>query len=372
MRKFIVAVLLLFPLSLRAEMGIVEIDKLSIRESPNGKLIGNVLFNTCVPILASFSNWVKIDKGWVNADFLRIENSTSFEVVGKVRRKIALIDEEVVADTAKGTVTIPPNSYVMLGTEKNGKIYGMYKGMEVSVNASDVKVKEGVFDLVVMKKDISLVDSRLSPKEISRLSVGTPAIALGDGLLASNFRFGYVNSLESERNSFNKYSVLSTVNNFIEVFNSAKASGALANRMGYYCKTLKVDENDLCYVNLGSGRIGIYIDLKHQFFDLHGKPFNDRKARLILRLSNEAFWQKLSKLLLSRIPEAAFIQINIERFSGEGFEKLGFVAVGKSEFKKGICEVDPKVFVKRVEMDIKDDIWFFAEDVYREMEDNEH
>ncbi len=371
--KKLLLVLLLFPMSLRAEVGIVKIDSLSVTDSPRGSKVGKVLFNQAVPVYARFSNWVKVDKGWIDADFLKVEEKEKFEFVGKVRRKLALVEDPIEAATSNGTINIPPNSYIMLGLEKEGKIFGMYKGLGVSVNASRVKVKEGVFDLVVFKEDVVLVNRESNPSErVLRLSLGTPAILIGDGLVASNFRFGFVKPVEPEAISLDKQSVIATLNNFIDVFNTAKASGALASRMGYYCKTEKLTEDDVNYVDLDSGRIGVYINLKYKFFDLNGKPLSDRKARLILKLGNEAFWQKVSKLILSKVPQASFVQINIERFSPEGYRKLGFIAVGRTQFKEGICELNPKEFMELVQHEINDDLWFFAEAVYREMENNEH
>ena len=359
--RFLILLILLSLSAARAEVGVVKVDSLRVFDLPDGKVVGGLKADDRFTVQAEFRNWVKFKDGWVKGDFLKLENFGDYEVVGKVRRSVALIGRETVAETSNGTVAIPPGSYVMLGVERNGKVYGIYRGFEVSINASSVDVRSGTFDLIVLKRDGTL---RCAGEDL-RLKVGTPLISLGNGVFISNFRFGRL-EFGSLKGKVNPSSVIDVVNNFIDVFNSAKSSSPLAERMGYYCRTLKLKGDDLRFADLGRGRVGVYVNLKHQFFDLHGKPFRERKSRLILKVANQSFWQKLIKLIFSKVPSASFVQVNVERFEDGSFRKLGFVALGRSDFNEGVCDGNLKVFLDRAEVGLDGDIWFFADEVYRE------
>jgi hypothetical protein len=161
--------------------------------------------------------------------------------------------------------------------------------------------------------------------------------------------------------------ILEEVNHLVDIFNSAKYSSPIAERLGYYVKLLPVEERDLELVPTGNG-YGLKVALRYQLFYRSGKPIKTRKTRLIFKKSNFEFWRKITEICFN-YGVSRFVELDIYRYNGEGFSKEGFVAASFNVYKLGYLTTT-KDFMENAESELSEDLWFFADEVYERLEND--
>ncbi|SMP04309.1 hypothetical protein SAMN06265339_0218 [Desulfurobacterium pacificum] len=366
MRLLMQLFLLLLPLSAVSQEFTVLTDATSLRTLPDREeIVGTLSKGYSQPLLAKFEFWAKGENGWVNLDFADYFQPL-FLKTGELTLKIFRVESGVTADTDNGTVYIPADSVIIVAKEGKDYVVGSFKGQGVKVSKSFGNEEEKTFDVSVLTSPVTLV-SDYGYESIS-LKAGIPLLIADDGEVLYNGAFWTVRRENDSESYFDKEQLISTLNHLIDIYNSAKFSSPIAERLGYYVKTMPLTDEDVSLINTASGR-GIIIRLKHRFFMNDGKPINDRKTRLILKKSNFDFWLKLAKSCFDNGINK-FVEIEVYRYDPdkEGYDKQGFVAVSYHLYKAGKYD-NYDDFLKYSDSDLNDDLWFFADEVYERIED---
>ncbi|WP_456395988.1 hypothetical protein [Desulfurobacterium sp.] len=356
-----------------ADSATVMIDSLSIRNKPDGKIVETIDKNSVSPIFNYYNNWARNDKGWIDTDFTRItETSPNILFTETIKGKFLLINKDTEGTTKTGNITLDAGKvYPVIFIKDNIAVIQTERGI-TAVPRKFTTVFNGAFPAGITLKNASLINPGTG-KEITFLKKGTFCIKLKDNFFLIN---GYAGNIVPVSTLSNAYlpisSVLKKLNMVIDTFNSARVSSAITERLGYFPKVLPLTEDDIKTVTLENGKKGVFINIKYLFYDLDGSEIKDRKTRLILKKGNEVFWQKLAKEVFKSASNIKFIQLNIFRFNGNGsFEKKGFIAVGVTDYKNGICDASPEQFMERTESELSEDLWFFANEVYERVENGD-
>jgi hypothetical protein len=156
--------------------------------------------------------------------------------------------------------------------------------------------------------------------------------------------------------------IVEKMNRLIDEFNSAKKTSAIAERFGYFVKTLPVKMSDLKLVELSDG-FGLRMNLKYITVLKSGRIVETRRTRLILKRSNFELWRRLSEVAFSSGINK-FVEISVLRYAPKrGFENMGFIAEGYSFFREGLLN-DIDGFMDASEYEFSEDLWFFEEEIY--------
>ena len=360
MKKLLIALLVLLPAISNAQEFKVVSSAVSIRQLPMGKL-EKTLDNGEIGSLENiYSFWGKTDNGWVNLDYTSF-NFPTFTETGKLPLKFILLTSPRNIDN----LNLDENDVIYVAREKGGRAACIFRNKIFVIPVSNFNVESTTFSIVVVNRKVTLSDGINSVE----LKPGTALLKGNGGFVFQNH---FYNSLEPEENftaDVDTDSILKEVNRLIDIFNSAKLSSPLADRLGYYVKTLSVRDSDLKLVKTEDGGVGITINLRYKFFLKDGKPITGRKTRLFLKKSNYEFWRRLTEeLFKSGINK--FVDIQIYRFNGENtFENCGFVDSSYHLYKSGKLE-NWKDFLDASESSLSDDLWFFADQVYERLEDD--
>ncbi len=357
--------LLLLPLSAISQEFTVLTDATSLRMLPDGKeIVGTLSEGYSQPIFAKFGFWAKGERGWVNLDFTDYSQPL-FIKTGRIALKIFRITDGVNADSDSGTIYLPAGSVIVVAGEEGDFVVGTFKGEGVKVNKDSGVLEKRVFDIVVLTSPVTLTSDYGS----LNLKPGTPLLFDGNSVMY-NGNFWIFERTNDEQNFFNEEKVISALNRLIDIYNSAKFSSPIAERLGYYVKTMPLSDEDVSLIDTNSGK-GIIIRLKHKFFMNNGKPITGRKTRLILKKSNFDFWLKLAKSCFDNGVNK-FVEIEIYRFNPaiNGYEKEGFVSMSYHLYKSGKYNSYDN-FLKYSDSDLSDDLWFFADEVYERIENGD-
>ncbi|WP_457570215.1 hypothetical protein [Desulfurobacterium sp.] len=353
-----------------ADTATVMIDSLSIRNKPDGEIVETIDKNSTSPVFNYYENWARNDRGWIDSDFTKItETSPNVLFTETIKGKFLLINKDTEGTTKTGKITLNAGKvYPVILIKGNTAVIQTEKGI-TAVSRKFTTVFNGEFPAGVVLKNASLINPETG-REITFLKKGTFCIKLKDNLFLIN---GYAGNIVPVSTPSNAYlpisSILNKLNMVIDTFNSARVSSAITERLGYFPKVLPLTEDDIETVTLEDGKKGVFVNIKYLFYDLDGSEIKDRKTRLILKKGNEVFWQKLAKEVFESSSNVKFIQLNILRFNGKGsFEKKGFVAVGVTDYKNGICDAPPEQFMDKTESELSEDLWFFANEVYERIE----
>ncbi len=353
-----------------ADTATVMIDSLSIRNKPDGEIVETIDKNSTSPVFNYYENWARNDRGWIDSDFTKItETSPNVLFTETIKGKFLLINKDTEGTTKTGKITLNAGKvYPVILIKDNTAVIQTEKGI-TAVSRKFTTVFNGEFPAGVVLKNASLINPETG-REITFLKKGTFCIKLKDNLFLIN---GYAGNIVPVSTPSNAYlpisSILNKLNMVIDTFNSARVSSAITERLGYFPKVLPLTEDDIETVTLEDGKKGVFVNIKYLFYDLDGSEIKDRKTRLILKKGNEVFWQKLAKEVFESSSNVKFIQLNILRFNGKGsFEKKGFVAVGVTDYKNGICDAPPEQFMDKTESELSEDLWFFANEVYERIE----
>ncbi|OMH40630.1 hypothetical protein [Desulfurobacterium indicum] len=353
-----------------ADTATVMIDSLSIRNKPDGEIVETIDKNSTSPVFNYYKNWARNNRGWIDSDFTKItETSPNILFTETIKGKFLLINKDMEGSTKIGKITLNAGKvYPVILIKNDIAVIQTERGI-TAIPRKFTTIFNGKFPAGVILKNASLINPETG-REITFLKKGTFCIKLKDNLFIIN---GYAGNIVPISTSSNAYlpisSILNKLNMVIDTFNSARVSSAITERLGYFPKVLPLTEDDIKTVTLENGKKGVFVNIKYLFYDLDGSEIKDRKTRLILKKGNEVFWQKLSKEVFRSSSNVKFIQLNIFRFNGKGsFEKKGFVAVGITDYKNGICDAPPEQFMDRTESELSEDLWFFANQVYERVE----
>ncbi|SNR86303.1 hypothetical protein [Desulfurobacterium atlanticum] len=344
----------------------VMIDSISIRKQPEGEIVGTLDKNTEITYQNRYNNWINTSSGWLNSDFTKLSPQNSFLFTEKIEGTFTLIEESLEGVSLYGKEILKEGSIFPVIKSEKGITIIEKKGEKIAVPTSKIKIEKGTFPAGIILKNGTLISEK--GKTLSFIKEKTPFIKIGN-FIAVNGKFGNFIPITPKVNHISASSILSKVNILVDTFNSARISSAITERLGYFPKVLPITPEDIHIVNLEEERKGVFLNIKYMFYDLDGSKMKDRKTRLILKRGNEVFWEKVSKEVFSLSPSVKFVQINIFRYDGKGnFEKKGFVAVGITDFKKGICDAPPEKFMEKTESELSEDLWFFANEVYERVE----
>jgi hypothetical protein len=340
-----------FPSVYGAEFEVLT-EATSVRSLPNGEIVGTLEKGERKELYGKFSFWGKEREGWVNLDFTEV-NLPDFTVTGRL--KLRLLERD------SGEV-------VIVSGEDEGSIYGVFKGKPVAISKSEESSEPRAyeFQIAVLNKSGRLVSSL--GKELP-LKPGTAILidpftgrVLFSGKLWERIEF------LKESSEPQVEAILEEVNHLVDIFNSAKYSSPIAERLGYYVKILPVEEGDITLVPTGDG-YGIRLSLRYQLFYRDGKPIKTRKTRLIFKKSNFEFWRKVTETCFN-YGVNKFVELDVYRYDGEGFTKEGFIASSYNVYKLGYLSTT-KDFMDNAESELSEDLWFFADQVYERLEDDD-
>ena len=357
MRKFLLSLLLLLPAVSHSQEFNVVASAVSVRQTTMGQIEKTLNRGERAPLTSLFTFWGKTENGWVNLDYTSF-NFPLEKVMGELPLKFAIITSP---ESLNG-LELKENDVLYVAKVEDGKAVSVFRNRAFLIPEKDLNVESGTFSVVVINRGALLSDG-----------VNFVEIKPGTALLKGNggyiYRNHYYTSLEplSENVDLNLDSVLKKVNRLIDIFNSAKLSSPLADRLGYYVKTLPVKDSDLELVKTDDGGVGVVVNLRYKFFLKNGEPITGRRTRLFLKKSNYEFWRRLSEeLFKSGINK--FVDIRVYRFNGENsFEDCGFVDSSYHLYKLGYLK-NWKSFLENSESNLSDDLWFFADEVYERLE----
>jgi len=353
LRFLLLFLFLIFPLSALSQELEVVTDSASLREVPFGRILKTLNKNTEDNLRAIFGFWGKTDGGWINLDYCDYTFPLLKET-GRINLSYVLFDSPESLDGVK----VRRNDVIYI--PEGGK-YFVFKNRLYSVGDKRLNVERGEFSIVILNRDSVLSDGESSVK----LKAGS-VLLRGDSGYIYDYHY-YTNLIPVEiKGNFKKVEVLKEINKIIDIFNSAKLSSSLSERLGYYVKTLPVRDSDLEVLRLRDG-IGVKLKLRYEFFSKDGSPITWRKTRLFLKRGNYEFWRHLSQSLF-RNGVNKFVDIEVLRFDGRGsFENCGFVVSSYHLFNLGYLD-NWKSFLESSESNLSDDLWFFADEVYERLE----
>ena len=357
MRKLLVALALFIPAVCGAQEFKVVSSAASIRQVPMGQIEKTLNRGEGAPLSSLFTFWGKSENGWVNLDY------TSFDfpfekVMGELPLKFAVISYPKTIDG----IELKENDVLYVAKVEDGQAVCLFKNRALLVPEKDLNVESATFSVVVVNGGALLSDGTNSLK----IEPGTALLKGEGGYLYRNHYYTSLEPLVEER-SVDIDTVLKEVNRLIDIFNSAKLSSAIADRLGYYVKTMPVKDTDLKLVRTEDGGVGVVISLKYKFFLKSGEPITGRKTRLFLKESNYEFWRKLTEELFNSGVNK-FVDIRVLRFDGESsYEECGFVDSSYHLYKLGYLK-SWKSFLENSESNLSDDLWFFADEVYERLE----
>ncbi len=359
MRSFLSALVLLFPIVSAAQEFQVVSSAVSIRQVPMGQIEKTLSEGERAPLTSLFTFWGKTEGGWVNLDYTDF-NFPFEKVMGELPLKFAVIS---LPKTISG-IELKENDVLYIAKIEDGQAVCLFKNRAFLVPEKDLNVESATFSVVVVNGGALLSDGENSVK----LKPGTALLKGNGGYLYRNHYYSSLEPLKTSKN-VDVDAVLKEINRLIDIFNSAKLSSPLADRLGYYVKTLPVKDSDLKIVRTQDGGVGAVVNLRYKFFLKDGEPITGRKTRLFLKESNYEFWRKLTeKLFDSGINK--FVDIKIYRFDGsDSYENCGFVDSSYHLYKLGYLK-DWKSFLKNSESNLNDDLWFFADEVYERLEND--
>ena len=357
MRKFLASFFLLFPLVSQAQEFQVVSSAASVRQVPMGQIEKTLNRGDRAPLTSIFTFWGKTENGWVNLDYTDF-NFPFEKVMGELPLKFAII---TTPENFNG-LDLKENDVLYIAKVEDGKAVCVFKNRAFLLPEKDLNPESGTFSVVVINRKAVLSDG------VNSVTV-KPGTALLKGDNGYFYKNHYYTSLEpAQKNTdLDVDSILKKANRLIDIFNSAKLSSPLADRLGYYVKTLPVKDSDLEVVKTDDGGVGVVVNLRYKFFLKNGKPIKGRKTRLFLKESNYEFWRRLSEELF-KSGVNKFVDLRIYRFNGEdSFEDCGFVDSSYHLYKLGYLK-SWKSFLENSESNLSDDLWFFADEVYERLE----
>ena len=360
---FIPILSLLFTISAFSQDFTVLTEATSIKSFPfSDHIIGTLSKGYSQELYARFKFWGKGESGWVNLDYTNYSQPTL--KTGEINLKIFKVLNGVEAETDNGTLYLPANSIVIVAKEEGNYVVGVYKGNAVKCKKEDGTLESLRFEIEVSTEPLVLQNGE--NYETVRIPSSTPFLITLSGTVLYKGQFWKIKPIKKET-SVDKNLILTSLNRLIGIYNSAKLSSPIADRLGYYVKTLSLKDNDLRLVKTPSG-VGIVINLKHQFFTSSDVPITGRKTRLILKKSNYDFWKKVATACFNSGIDK-FVEINILRYNPhiKDFECEGFVAASYNLYKEGKYD-SYSDFLKYSDSDLSDDLWFFSDEFYERID----
>jgi hypothetical protein len=332
MRILVLFFLLVFYQNALSQEFKVASTEASLRDLPFGKIEKTLKKGESGKLTGIFSFWGKTESGWINLDY---------------------VDFTFPPYTKTGELIL---NYAVTG---NGTVVFNFSNNKIRKNF----FKKAKFSVVVLNRKVVLSNGN---NRIT-LNAGTPILKSKEGFIYKNHF--YTNLIFPENNhKVDVREILKKINRVIGIFNSAKMSSPLSERLGYFVKTFPLKESDVKVLKLSDG-LALKINLKYQFFLKNGSPILDRKTRLFLKKSNYEFWKHVSEVAF-RNGINRFVDIHVLRYDRNGsFEDCGFVVSSYHLFKKGMLG-DWRSFLENSESSLDDDLWFFADRVYGRLEDD--
>ncbi|WP_163327648.1 hypothetical protein GFV12_05470 [Desulfurobacterium thermolithotrophum] len=362
-RLIISLIFLLIPLTSGAQEVKVLTDAVSLRNLPEGEIVKTINGGETRFLFNKYSFWGKLSKGWVNLDYVDY-TLPDYVTTGHVKLKIAVVTSPCEAETDNGSIFLEENSVILLGTEKEDEVFGWYKKTPVAVKKENVYVEDVTFNIASLNKTLKIYSDygktfEFLPGEV--ILIDNNNRVLYKDHLWNTVEFEMLKSKEVDISSLEE-----EINHLIDIFNGAKYSAPISERIGYYAKLLPVDYSSFEVLKTPQG-VGLKVKLKYQFFYRDGKPVEGRKTRLILKKSNFNFWKTISDMCFGSGVNK-FVEIEVYRFDGEGgFSKEGFIASSYHYYKDGKLKT-LEDFINYSESEFSDDLWFFADEVYERLE----
>jgi len=357
MRKAILALALTAATSYAASAGSATVltNQLSLRSYPNGELTETVESGQSLELSSLFNFWGLSEKGWFGVDYTEFSFPKLLKT-GSIELKLCTLNESLgtVKEGTTGVVAGETEDYYEVAF--GGKLYRVPK--------SSCTPFSDTFSIEVVNFKATLK----GPEGNRDVPSGTALLQDSSGRFFFKGRF--YNSIEFPqlKGEVDREILLKEINRIIDIFNSAKFSSPLADRLGYYVKTLPVRNEDLRIVKTPNG-VGVFVKLKYRFFTKEGKPIDDRKTRLFLKRSNFIFWKNLTQELFG-LGVNKFVELDIYRFNGSGgYENCGFVA-SSYHFYRLYGFKNWRDFIDHSESNLSEDLWFFADQVYERVEGN--
>jgi len=357
MRSLLLILLTLVVVSTsRGEEIEVLTEALSIRNSPNGELVETVNRGEVLELENLLGFWGKSPSGWLNVDFGDYSFPT-FKEMGELDLKVGSVLEPR-GELSRGDV-------VIIYKELQDSVVGTLRGKPLELGKELLRVESWPLKLVVANFETVLEDQA---GKVAKVKAGAPLLKAPEGFIYEGHLYQKA-EVNGEVGRVNPQELLKEINRLVDIFNSVKLSSPLSERLGYYVKTLPVKSSDLKVVRTPTG-IGVFVKLKSQFVSKDGEPITGRKTRFFLKKSNYEFWRKLTEELFNSGVNK-FVEIDLYRFDGKGeFEEGGFVASSYHAFKEGKLK-DYRSFLDNSESNVSEDMWFFADQVYERLEDDD-
>lgn len=353
----------LLPSALLASSVKVLVPQVALRSSPGGMPIGSLRKGDSRQLIGRFAFWGFTGKGWLNLDYTDA-NFEHFTELGALDLKVLPVGD-VKATTGAETTYIPPCS-VLIATQRQGDyIVGLWQNTPVAVPLAMVAQEPRTvhFKIVAPGKELFL---RTGSGDSAVVEAGTPLLLNEeDGSILYAGRLWTQFTFSPEPLTVDTDAILRSVNRLVNIFNSARLSSPVVERLGYYAKVLPVTQGDVETLPAGD-RVAVKLKLRYRLFYRNGKPVKGRRTRLILRKSSYEFWRKIVETCFQH-GVTAFVELDILRFNGGSFETQGFIASGYHTFASGELS-DTEEFLDNAELNLSKDLWFFVEEVYERLE----
>ncbi len=364
---FLLSIFITLPIKTNAQGFTVLTEAASLRENPNSeRIIRTLNLNDYEEMISRFNFWGKSSNGWINLDYTDFGQPTFLET-GELKLSIIVTNTPIEVVNISGEKCKLPKNAVLIVTEKKGNSYvvvwrnSLYLLKDDTVFPKEYYLKIGVTNTKIKLKD--------NAQEIA-LREGTPLLITNENKVIYNGKlWSIVKDISHIATEPNIQKIVDRINTLINIFNSAKLSSPIAERLGYYPRLLPVETRSINLIRTNSG-FGVKVRLKYHFFTKEGHPINSRKTRLIFKKSNFEFWRKLTEIFFKNGINK-FVELDIARFDPEkGFPIEGFIASSYHQFKENKLNTTDS-FIENSESELSEDLWFFADEVYERLENED-
>jgi hypothetical protein len=357
MRKTLLtaALCLLVPVFAKAQEADVLTSQLSIWDSPqpDSQMVETVDRGARLQLEALYRYWGLGRNGWFGVDYTDFR-FPKLKETGRIELQLCELTEPVGG--------YEPGAVGVVAAEGKDQVAVAFKDKVFTLNKNACRLIQKEFNVEVVNLPAVLYRGELEIK----LKPGQVVLISPNGsVFYDNYLYDSIH-FPSPDESPDRETLLREINRLIDIFNNAKYSSPLADRLGYFVKTLPVRNEDLKVVNTPTG-VGVFVKLKYRLYTRDGEPIDDRKTRLILKRSNFIFWKRLTEELFS-LGVNKFVELDVYRFNGKGaYDDEGFVA-SSYHFYKEYGFPDWRAFVNLSESNLSEDLWFFADQVYERLE----
>ncbi len=357
------------PVKVSAQEITILTEAASVRETPGSdRIVKTLNLNDREELLSRFHFWGKGKDGWINLDYTDF-NQPIFITTGSIKLKLIITESPQKGITSSGKEeVIPEKSVLIVAKEEENGTAVIWKGIPYLIVNSQQLPQE--YNLKVAVTTVPIKLKKSNGTESKRLKEGTPFLLTEENVVIYKGKLWSIVEEPPCQEKPKIQEIIDRINTLINIFNSAKLSSPIAERLGYYPRLLPVESKDIKVITTTNGKTGVRVVLKYHLFTKNGNPINFRRTRLIFKKANFEFWKKVTETFFKNGVNK-FVELDIARFDPEeGFSVEGFIASSYHLFKSGKL-ASTESFIENSESELSEDLWFFADEVYERIENGD-